>query len=261
MRQFELTCFGTRPGEGNPALVLLDDSRDDAARQHFAHASGRAACVFVDTGDEAASFTLDFYYPHARSPLCLHATLAAARVLLDMDPGPLTVRTALRGQRLVLSRRGGDVFIELAPQPVPAPALAAELATRLVPGIVLVSAPAVASVGSPKLLLEVRDTSALQALRPDLAAIHAWGKEAGVSGCYAWCRRADGSLEGRNFNHLDRALEDSATGVAAGALTVLLGQAVTLYQGANVGRACLLRTAFEDGRMLLGGAAHYLHRD
>ena len=30
MRQFELTCFGTRPGEGNPALVLLDDSRDDA---------------------------------------------------------------------------------------------------------------------------------------------------------------------------------------------------------------------------------------
>ncbi len=260
MRQFELTCFGTRPGEGNPALVLLDDSREVAARQHFAHASGRPACVFVDE-DGAAALTLDFYYAHARSPLCLHATLAAARVLLDSDPGPLAVRTALRGQRLVLSRRGGDVFIELAPQPAPTPALTAALLARLVPGIDIVSTPDIASVGSPKLLLQVRDGVALQGLRPDLAAIHAWGKEAGVNGCYAWCRRADGSLEGRNFNHLDPALEDSATGVAAGALTVLLGQAVTLYQGGNVGRPCLLRTALDDGRILLGGAAHYLQRE
>ncbi|GGB85952.1 hypothetical protein [Pseudoduganella buxea] len=60
MRQFELTCFGTRPGEGNPALVLLDDSRDDAERQHFANASGRAACAFVDTGGDD-DLTLDFY--------------------------------------------------------------------------------------------------------------------------------------------------------------------------------------------------------
>jgi len=260
MRQFELTCFGTRPGEGNPALVLLDDTRGVAERQHFAHASGRAACVFVDE-DGAAALTLDFYYPHARSPLCLHATLAAARVLLDMAPGSLTVRTALRGQRLVLRRRGDDVFIELAPQPAPMPTLTAELVARLVPGIAVVSTPSIASVGSPKLLLEVRDAAALQALRPDLAAIHAWGKETGISGCYAWCRRADGSLEGRNFNHLDPALEDSATGVAAGALTVLLGQALTLYQGANVGRPCLLRTSFDDGLVLLGGAAHYLQRD
>ncbi len=261
MRQFELTCFGTRPGEGNPALVLLDDTRGVAERQHFTHASGRAACVFVDAGCESAAFTLDFYYPHARSPLCLHATLAAARVLLDTAPGPLAVHTALHGQRLVLRRRGDDVFIELAPQPAPTPALTAELVARLVPGIDIVSTPGIASVGSPKLLLEVRDAAALRGLRPDLAAIAAWGKEAGVNGCYAWCRRAAGSLEGRNFNHLDPALEDSATGVAAGALTVLLGQALTLYQGANVGRPCLLRTSFDDGRVLLGGAAHHLQRD
>ena len=72
-------------------------------------------------------------------------------------------------------------------------------------------------------------------LAPDLARIAAWGKEAGVNGIYAWCRRDDGTFEGRNFNHLDPRLEDSATGVAAGALTALLGLGIRLRQGRATG--------------------------
>jgi predicted PhzF superfamily epimerase YddE/YHI9 len=78
-----------------------------------------------------------------------------------------------------------------------------------------------------------------------------------VSGCYAYARRADGSFEGRNFNHLDPALEDSATGVAAGALTVHLGRAITLYQGENLGQPCVLRTELQDEQILIGGAAEF----
>lgn len=258
-RQLELLCFGTRPGHGNAALVLLDDDSDAAKRQALAAASGVGACVFIDAPADGP--TLDFYYPHMRSPLCVHATLAAARVLLDDAAGPLVVRTALRGQTLTLRRQDNDVYVELAAQPAPAPALSAALAARLIPGIAPVSAPAIASVGSPKLLLEVRDSTALQALRPDLAAIHAWGKEHGISGCYAWCQRPDGALEGRNFNHLDAAHEDSATGVAAGALTVLLGRSLRLYQGAHLGKPCLLRTVLEGEKLLIGGAVEYARRD
>ncbi|MGV7209120.1 PhzF family phenazine biosynthesis protein [Oxalobacteraceae bacterium A2-2] len=256
----ELLCFGAAPNGGNPALVIQDDDGGVEQRQRFARERNKPACVFIDRAPGGA-IVLDYFYPHTRSPLCLHATLAAARVLLSPERPALTVHTAMRGQALELLLQDGEVYIGLAPQPVADTALAAAaesgLAARMlaVPAIALASAPAVASVGSPKLLLEVADSAALQALTPDLPAIADWGRQHGVSGAYAWCRRPDGALEGRNFNHLDPAAEDGATGVAAGALTVLLGHGLRLHQGANLGQPCLIRTEWQDGRILIGGAA------
>jgi predicted PhzF superfamily epimerase YddE/YHI9 len=66
-------------------------------------------------------------------------------------------------------------------------------------------------------------------------------------------RRA--GFEGRNVNHLDPAKEDSATGVAAGALSVHLNQGLSLYQGAALGRPCVMRTRLDGGQVLLGGRA------
>ncbi|WP_342119516.1 PhzF family phenazine biosynthesis protein [Pseudoduganella sp. OTU4001] len=261
-----MKCFGTRAGEGNTALVLLGHAADAEARQAFAKAANKSACVFVDPGSDGAAWTLDYFYPHMRSPLCLHATLAAARVLLAEAAGPLTARTAMRGQELALTRSGDGAFVALSRQDAPVVTPAAGdadldgLAKRLLGALTLASAPAVASVGSPKLLVEVTDSAALHALQPDLAAIARWGKAAGVSGIYAWCRRPDGSFEGRNFNHLDPALEDSATGVAAGALTVHLGRSLDLYQGAHLGQPCLLRTQLDGNRILIGGAAEFVHK-
>ena len=69
----------------------------------------------------------------------------------------------------------------------------------------LLSPPVIASVGSPKLLLEVADSTTLRALRPNLELIADWGRLHGVNGCYVYCKLADGHYEGRNFNHLDPA--------------------------------------------------------
>jgi predicted PhzF superfamily epimerase YddE/YHI9 len=146
-------------------------------------------------------------------------------------------------------------IIVLTPQAAPEVAVTPALAAQLLaaPGLQLASPPAIASVGSPKLLLEVADSATLQALTPDLPRIHEWGKQHGVSGCYVWCRRADGTFEGRNLNHLDPAAEDSATGVAAGALSVHLGIGLTLYQGAHLGTPCRLHTTLLDENILIGG--------
>ncbi|MFC0253025.1 PhzF family phenazine biosynthesis protein [Massilia consociata] len=252
-----LTCFGETAGAGNPALVIEGDAADEAARQAFAQVRN-TTCVYLD-GD-----VIDFYYPHMRSPLCLHATLAVAHVLFARHPEAalLSVTTAMRGQRLDLVRDGAEFFVRLRAQQVAQPPLASGLLARLLalPGFEPASPPLVASVGSPKLLVEVADAATLHGLRPDLAAITAWGKDTGVNGIYAWCRlhdgRNDGCHEGRNFNHLDPALEDSATGVAAGALTALLGHGITLLQGRATGRSCLIRTRVEqDGAILVGGRA------
>lgn len=255
----KLLCFGASAGGGNPALVIEDDHADTAARQQFA-LQQKTTCVYID--DAGAGLVLDYFYPHLRSPLCLHATLAAAHVLFAR-PGAgaaVAVKTALRGQSLTLLNGADGLFIELAPQAADAPAMGADLPGALLnqPGIELASAPAVASVGSPKLLLEVRDGAALRALRPNLEMITAWGKEHGVSGCYAYCERADGGYEGRNFNHLDPALEDSATGVAAGALALHLGHGLSLHQGAALGQPCLIRVQLRDGQVLVGGAVEAL---
>jgi len=256
MHVHALICFSSRPGQGNPALVIEGAPRDIGARQALAR-ERNTTCVFLD--EDGAGTQVDFFYPHMRSPLCLHATLAVAAVLFACPGAPATiaVETALKGQRLELAREDAGYFVKLAPQAVPAidvtPAQVAALLAA--PAIALPSPPRLASVGSPKLLVEVADTDALYALAPDLAAIADWGRQNGVSGIYAWCRRPDGDYEGRNFNHLDPALEDSATGVAAGALSVALGQGLTLRQGRATGRDCLIRTRVDGAAVLVGGAA------
>jgi len=248
-----LICFGSRPGDGNPALVIEDDGMDATARQAFA-AARNTTCVFLSRDGE-----VDYFYPHMRSPLCLHATLAVAAVLFGRagTEAAITVRTAMKGQLLALSREGGDYFVKLAPQPAPQVEVSAEQVAALLgaPGLGLVSAPRVASVGSPKLLVEVRDADTLYGLAPDLAGITAWGKQHGVNGLYVYCRLDAGTVEGRNFNHLAPSLEDSATGVAAGALAVALGRGVTVRQGRATGRDCLIRARVEDGSILVGGSA------
>jgi PhzF family phenazine biosynthesis protein len=260
MRIQQFTCFGTQAGGGNPALVIEDGPANPEER--LALARERAlTCVFLDAPDAPGTVArLDFVYPHMRSPLCLHATLAAAQVLFARHgAGALAVTTAMRGQRLTLSQDGAEVFVGLARAAAPQVEVDLELAARLLaaPALELVSAPGIASVGSPKLLLEVADPETLYRLQPDLPAIAAWGREHGMSGCYAWCRTGKGEYEGRNFNHLDLALEDSATGVAAGALTVLLGAGLTLRQGRATGRDCLMRTAIEGNAVLVGGRVDF----
>ncbi|WP_306396430.1 PhzF family phenazine biosynthesis protein [Telluria beijingensis] len=256
-----LLCFGTAQGAGNPALVIENDRSSSDARQAFAR-ERNTTCVWIDPPrDDGSAAVVDFYYPHMRSPLCLHATLAAAAQLFARAGAqpPLTVTTAMHGQPLALTREGDDLFVRLAPQAAPQAPLAPDLPARLlgIPAAAIVAAPQVASVGSPKLLVQVRDAATLHALAPDLAAIAQWSKQAGVNGVYAYCRLPDGAegyrLEGRNFNHLDPRLEDNATGVAAGALTVLLGQGLMLKQGRATGRDCLIRTRVERDAVLVGG--------
>ncbi|MCG2582942.1 PhzF family phenazine biosynthesis protein [Massilia sp. TS11] len=250
MQIHALNCFGAGPGRGNLAYVIEDGPDTAAARQAFAAAQPASACAFVrPLADDAVE--VDYVYPHARSPLCLHASLAVAHLLLARQPR-LRLRTAMHGQWLEAQRAGDDVLLGLAPQPVTQPPLPDLAALLGAPGLAPVSPAAVASVGSPKLLVELASPAALQALRPDLAAILDWGRSAAVNGIYAWCRQADGSLAGRNFNHRDPAREDLATGVAAGALAVHLGQAVLLYQG---GGQCRLRAHAAHGQIWVGGRA------
>jgi PhzF family phenazine biosynthesis protein len=265
MRTHLVRCFGALPGSGNLALVIAGAPLEVAARQAFARRQPYPACVFLDPGTGAQQgagpdWIADYYYPHARSPLCLHATLAAAHGLFAQAvqaPAEIVLATAMHGQALRLRREGDTYFVALQAQAVPALALDAALAAWLLgqPELVLAAAPVLASVGSPKLLIEVRESATLQALRPPLQRIVDWGRAHGVNGCYVLCRTGDDRYQGRNFNHLDAALEDRATGVAAGALAAHLGRTIMVHQGAALGQPCLIHARAEAGTILVGGRA------
>jgi predicted PhzF superfamily epimerase YddE/YHI9 len=257
MRVHELRCFGASAGAGNVALVVEDGPATPAERQAFAAAHARTS-VFLRGEAEVEA---DFFYPHARSPLCLHATLAAAHVLRERG-APAYLTSAMRGQRIDLLHTAGLTFAGVRKQAVAPigidPGLPAQLLGEA--DLVLASASLLASVGSPKLLIEVGDAATLHALRPPLERIVDWGKANGVNGCYVYCKVGEDAYEGRNFNHLDAAQEDLATGVAAGALSAWLGRPLTLYQGAALGNPCKIVTRIDGDTIFVGGATELIVR-
>lgn len=246
-------CFGADASHGNPALVVLNGPAGPDQRQQYAR--GKAAtCVFVDAASPpGADYLLDFYYPHARSPLCIHAAVAAAAMLARERN--VRVKTAMRGQDLELRRSGDTYGVTLQRQQAPDVFIEPGDLRQLLgnPTLGFASVPRLASVGSPKLLVQVNDAGVLYRLQPDLAAISAWGREHGVNGLYVYWVCGDREVEGRNFNHLDPALEDAATGVAAGALTVHFGRSLRVRQGAAQGNPCLILTSIEGDTVTVGG--------
>jgi PhzF family phenazine biosynthesis protein len=258
MKIHRFLCFGRHDRSGNAAVVVEDAQLVESERLKFAQQLEANATVFVET--DAAGVLLDYYYPHARSPLCLHATLAASAVFFERHPdsGRIQFVTSMHRQTLEVERLDQGIFIGVRSQPCPTLSIdvVAEAARLLcVEPAALVGIPRLASVGSTKLLVRMADQSALDELRPDLAAIAMWSRELGVSGVYAYCHVHDDVYAGRNFNHLEPHLEDAATGVAAGALALVLEQSITLLQGDALGQPCSLLARYVDGAVQVGGRA------
>jgi PhzF family phenazine biosynthesis protein len=258
MKIHHMHCFGRTDGRGNTAIVVEDSASSESERLQFAQRQDASATVFVDANDTGDP-QLDYYYPHARSPLCLHATLAASAVFFERHPnvGRLQFATSMRGQALEIERVDHAIFVSLKAQGCPSlTGGITEVAKLLrVKQTDLIGIQGPASVGSAKLLVEVGDESVLGSLQPDLAGILDWSHQHNVSGMYVYCRLHDGVYAGRNFNHLDPRFEDAATGVAAGALALTLERSITLLQGDALGQPCTLRARYRGRVVQIGGRA------
>ncbi len=102
-RLFHIDAFTSRHFAGNPAAVLvLDDCPEDSILQALAGENNLAETAFIvpDTGE----YRIRWFTPTVEVPLCGHATLASAAVVLErLEPsrdtvvfhsasGPLAVR-------------------------------------------------------------------------------------------------------------------------------------------------------------------------
>ncbi len=162
---FQVDAFTTRRFAGNPAAVLpLDRFLEDAVLQEIAAENNLAETAFLvrDGGD----YRLRWFTPAVEVPLCGHATLASAAVVMErLEPtrrsvvfrsasGPLTVRRA--DSRYVMD------FPARPSRPVPSPPGLAE-ALGTVPVEVVADA-----FNYLALLKSARD---VRELSPDIAAI------------------------------------------------------------------------------------------
>ena len=105
---FQVDAFATRRFEGNPAAVMpLDSFLSDAMLQAIAAENNLAETAFLVP--DGADYRLRWFTPTTEVPLCGHATLASAAVVMErLDrgcnkvvfhsaSGPLTVRRANGG--------------------------------------------------------------------------------------------------------------------------------------------------------------------
>ncbi|MDQ5948395.1 MAG: N-acetyltransferase protein [Pseudomonadota bacterium] len=253
MRQHLLRCFGTTAETGNCALVVEQHNFSPAQKQAFATTQNLPVCVFIDN-NSATNFSVDFYYPHRQSPLCLHGSLAAARMFFNFYPDlNQAVLLTAAGQRIKIHQHNSQISLAVTPQVVVDKSFShSEIAQLLGINLTQIKSIQLASVGSPKLLVELNSVANLFALKPDLHAIVAWGKLNAINGIYAYYRES-ASVTGRNFNHLDARVEDSATGVAAGALCLALQMDLEVYQGQNLNNPCLIQASYSASEISLSG--------
>lgn len=100
---YQVDAFASRRFSGNPAAVMLLESfPDDSALQSIAAENNLAETAFVVP--DGADFRLRWFTPTVEVPLCGHATLASAAVVMErLSPGR---------QRVVFHSLSGPLGVE-----------------------------------------------------------------------------------------------------------------------------------------------------
>jgi PhzF family phenazine biosynthesis protein len=166
-RLFQLDSFTTQRFRGNPAaVVLLDVFPTDAVMLAIAAENNLAETAFlVPAGNE---YSLRWFTPLVEVPLCGHATLASAAVVMErLQPGREHVVFHSASGPLPVARNGSGYRLDFPARPsqtIPIPD-DVSAALGIVPQAVLVN---------PFNYLAVLDSEeALRALKPDMARIAA----------------------------------------------------------------------------------------
>lgn len=250
-----LKSFGTNESTGNIVLVIEDDKLAHAERLNFISAQNRYAYVFMQQNNN--SILLDCYYHNSRIPLCLSGAIGAGYIYFTENPDifKVPVITTMHQQKMFLEKHMDGIFLNVMPEVVENKGVDDELIEKLL-NINLahvITKPVIASIGSPKILIEVDTIDTLNHLQPNLELIVKWSNENKINGCYVYCRIKDKNFQGRNFNHLNPALEDSATGLAAGALAAHFKMDINLFQGSRLNNPCVIHTKYLGNNILVGG--------
>lgn len=256
VRIFQVDAFTDTAFAGNPAGVVLDAGvLSEAEMQAIARELNNGDTAFVlPPAAPDHDVAVRFFTPRKEAPFVGHATLAAHAVLARQSPLALRRQSGRTGIVEVRSFEDGSFAIR-QPPPVlgstPHGALLQEAldllgldAGQLDPAC----PPRIAGSASTRLLLAVREGTALDRLRPQFAALAALSPRLGAQGYFLFTRHsrtAGFDTESRMFCPALGIDEDPVSGNAHAMLAVLLHSHALMpgnrlnfvgAQGAPVGR-------------------------
>lgn len=259
MRQWMIDAFASAPFRGNPACVVepLEAWPTSEWMQALASENNQAETAFLKLTDDAHRFGLRWFTPATEVPLCGHATLASAHVLLsEIGIGLEAVAFDTRSGALAVKRfeTGYEMdFPADPPRKIKAPAGLAEA---------LGAQPA--EVWAGQYLIAVMDSEdTVRRLEPEIAAIKSISAEAtrgrGNVGVSAMAAGAAYDVVSRFFAPGSGIDEDPTTGSLHCILSPLfsqkLGQARLKFHQAYPGRGGDLECELAGDRVRLRGSA------
>jgi PhzF family phenazine biosynthesis protein len=162
---FQIDAFTTRRFTGNPAAVMpMDSFPSDALLQAIASENNLVETAFLVP--EGSDYRLRWFTPTTEVPLCGHATLASAAVVMErLEPGGTSVVFHSASGPLTVNRLGTKYFMNFPvrrSEPVSAPA---GLADAL--GI----APIEVFANTFNYMALLASAQIVRALAPDIAAL------------------------------------------------------------------------------------------
>lgn len=122
---FQVDAFAARLFEGNPAAVIpLEHFLSDEAMQKIAAENNLAETAFVVQDGEG--YQIRWFTPTTEVPLCGHATLASAAVIMErLQPGQHAIRFHSASGPLMVKRNGSGYVMNFPvrnSEPAAAPA-------------------------------------------------------------------------------------------------------------------------------------------
>ncbi|MFI9209074.1 PhzF family phenazine biosynthesis isomerase [Streptomyces sp. NPDC053253] len=199
---YQVDAFTRTPFTGNPAgVVLAAEGLTDTEMQAIARELNNSETAFVLPPDAADhDVRVRFFTPTIEVPSCGHATVGAhfARAV-EYGLPTSSVRQKTGGgllQDVTIHRDGDRVRIGIDQGAARfGPELDGGQVDRLLralgaePGDLAENGPVqVVSTGHSKVIVELRDRAAVDALRPDPAALTALGREVGSNGFFVFTR-------------------------------------------------------------------------
>lgn len=191
MQSYIVDAFTTTPFSGNPAAVCLPPhALSTALMQQIAMEFGLSETAFVVPTVVPATYDIRYFSPKQQIPLCGHATLASAKVLFSRTEFAQLHFITADQLDLVITKRGNEIVMEFPvsdtePIAVPVSVLNALGLATIVEGAY--------SAHNKIILLQIAETTALVALRPDFRALVA--SYTGINGVLVTAAASDGAYD------------------------------------------------------------------